>query len=117
MERQPATYILTSTRNGTLYVGVTSDLLARVWQHRNGIVAGFTHKYNVHRLVYYELHETMYEAITREKQLKKWRRNWKIQLIEKGNPSWTDLWDEIRGDALVPRHSDFDRLNWSAQKG
>jgi putative endonuclease len=96
MERQPAVYILASKRNGTLYIGVTSDLIARVWHHRTNAVAGFTHKYSVHVLVYYELHDTMYAAITREKQLKKWNRAWKAQLIERSNPEWTDLWDQIR---------------------
>jgi putative endonuclease len=96
MERQPAVYILASKRNGTLYVGVTSDLLARVWQHRNDMVAGFTRDYRVHLLVYYEMHDTMYAAITREKQLKKWNRAWKLELIERSNPEWIDLWDQIK---------------------
>jgi putative endonuclease len=96
MERQPAVYILASKRNGTLYVGVTSDLLARVWQHRNDMVAGFTRDYRVHLLVYYEMHDTMYAAITREQQLKKWNRAWKLELIERSNPEWIDLWDQIK---------------------
>jgi putative endonuclease len=91
MERQPAIYILASHRSGTLYVGVTSNLAARIWQHRQNAVASFTQKYGVHRLVYYELHGEMYAAITREKQLKKWCRAWKIRLIEKANPDWFDL--------------------------
>jgi putative endonuclease len=97
MDKQPATYLLASRRNGTLYVGVTSDLIARAWQHREHIVKGFTSKYNVTRLVWYELHGTMEGAITREKRLKKWNRDWKIRLIEERNPYWNDLWDEIVG--------------------
>ena len=97
MDKQPATYILASGRNGTLYVGVTSDLIARAWQHREHIVKGFTSKYNVTQLVWYELHGTMEGAITREKRLKKWNRDWKIRLIEERNPYWNDLWDEIIG--------------------
>jgi putative endonuclease len=97
MDKQPATYLLASRRNGTLYVGVTSDLIARAWQHREHIVKGFTSKYNVTRLVWYELHGTMEGAITREKRLKKWNRDWKIRLIEERNPYWNDLWDEIIG--------------------
>ena len=93
--KQPAVYILASQRNGTLYIGVTSDLVQRVWQHRNGLVEGFTKKYGVHRLVYYELHADMTEAIQREKRLKKWNRAWKIELIEKENPEWLDLWPMI----------------------
>jgi putative endonuclease len=77
MDKQPATYMLASRRNGTLYVGVTSDLIARAWQHREHIVKGFTSKYNVTRLVWYELHGTMEGAITREKRLKKWNRDWR----------------------------------------
>ncbi len=95
MEKQPAVYILASDRNGTLYIGVTSDLLKRVNEHRNDAVDGFTKKYEVHRLVYYELHGDMLSAITREKQLKKWNRAWKLELIETQNPDWRDLWDGI----------------------
>ncbi|HNW11873.1 MAG TPA: GIY-YIG nuclease family protein [Candidatus Rifleibacterium sp.] len=94
-DKQPCVYILASQRNGTLYVGVTSNLVQRIWQHKNNEVEGFTKKYQVHLLVYYELHETMESAITREKQLKKWNRDWKINLIEKENPQWHDLWDII----------------------
>lgn len=96
MERQPAVYILASNRNGTVYVGVTSDLIARVWQHRTDAVPGFSRDYGVHLLVYYELHDTMYAAITREKQVKKWNRAWKVRLIERGNPEWIDLWEQIK---------------------
>jgi putative endonuclease len=93
--KQPCVYILASKRNGTLYVGVTSDLVKRGWEHRTNAVDGFTKKYGVHALVYYELHENMISAITREKQLKKWNRAWKLRLIEERNPEWHDLWREI----------------------
>ena len=96
-EKTPSVYILASARRGTLYVGVTSDLVKRVWEHRNDIVAGFTRKYSVHRLVHFEFHQRMYDAIEREKQLKKWERMWKIELVESRNPEWRDLWDEIVG--------------------
>ena len=95
MDKQPAVYILASKRNGTLYIGVTSDLVKRVWEHRNNLVEGFTKRYNVHRLVWYELHERMESAIVREKRLKNWKRKWKLQLIESMNPQWRDLWDDI----------------------
>ena len=101
MERQPAVYIMASARNGTLYIGVTSDLLARSWQHRNHLVDGFTQRYRVATLVWYELHATMDQAISREKRLKKWNRAWKIELIEKVNPYWRDLWPEIAGEVAV----------------
>lgn len=93
--KQPAVYILASKRKGTLYIGVTSDLIKRVWEHKNDIVAGFTKKYNVHHLVYYELHDDMGAAILREKQMKKWNRAWKIRLIEELNPKWNDLYSGI----------------------
>ncbi len=86
MSKQPAVYILASKRNGTLYVGVTSNLQKRAWEHKNDLVEGFTKRYGVHRLVYYELHEDMTGAITREKQMKKWDRAWKPELIERQNP-------------------------------
>ena len=95
MPKQPAVYILTSKRNGTLYIGVTSDLQKRAWEHKNDLIDGFTKKYGVHQLVYYELHENMVSAITREKQMKKWNRAWKLDLIEKQNSDWMDLWEEI----------------------
>ena len=94
-EKIPCVYILASKRNGTLYTGVTSDLVQRVWQHRNDFVEGFTKKYGVHTLVWYETHPTMESAITREKQLKWWHRKWKLRLIEESNPRWEDLYDEI----------------------
>ena len=93
---QPAVYILASRRNGTLYIGVTANLVKRIWEHKNGKVDGFSKKYSVHRLVYYELHDTMPAAIQREKQLKKWNRAWKIRLIEESNAMWRDLYEEIR---------------------
>jgi len=89
--KQPAVYILASKRNGTLYVGVTSNLANRIQAHRSGVVDGFTEKYDVKTLVYFELHSDMYEAIQREKRIKRWNRAWKIQLIEQGNPEWRDL--------------------------
>lgn len=92
---QPAVYVLACRRNGTLYVGVTSDLVKRVWEHRNDAVDGFTKRYRVHDLVYFELHSEMLIAIAREKQIKKWERAWKIKLIEAQNPAWTDLWPGI----------------------
>ncbi len=91
----PCVYILASQRNGTLYVGVTSELVKRVWEHKNDVVEGFTQKYGVHSLVYFEQCEDMMAAIFREKQLKKWNRAWKIELIESLNPEWRDLWEEI----------------------
>ncbi|MBI5876115.1 MAG: GIY-YIG nuclease family protein [Chloroflexi bacterium] len=93
--KQPAVYILASQRNGTLYVGVTGNLSRRVWQHKNDEVVGFTRQYHVHILVYYEVFDDMRAAIEREKQLKKWNRAWKIELIERANPQWRDLSDEL----------------------
>jgi putative endonuclease len=94
-ERRPCIYMLASHRNGTLYAGVTSDLPARIWQHRNDVGDGFSHRHQVHKLVWYELHEFMESAIRREKAIKAWRRAWKIELIEKTNPYWRDLYPEI----------------------
>jgi putative endonuclease len=98
--KQPCVYILASRRNGTLYVGVTSDLIKRVWQHRNHAKGGFTARYGVTRLVWYELHATMLSAIKREKQLKEWRRSWKLALIEQDNPEWLDLYESLSGPRL-----------------
>ncbi len=95
MEKQPCVYLLASGRNGTLYVGVTSDLIKRVYQHRNNLVDGFTKRYGVHYLMWYEIHEQMESAILREKQIKKWQRMAKIGLIEQGNPIWKDLWADL----------------------
>ena len=94
-EKIPCVYILSSKRNGTLYIGVTSNLAQRVWQHKNDLVGGFTRRYGVHDLVWYEVHETMESAITRENTLKRWKRAWKIELIEKSNSMWRDLYSEI----------------------
>ena len=91
----PCVYILASKRNGTLYIGVTSDLVQRVWQHKNDVAEGFTKRYRIHTLVWYETHETMESAITREKALKEWRRAWKIALIEQDNPAWRDLYADV----------------------
>ena len=88
-------YILASKRNGTLYIGVTSNLIQRIWQHKNGVVDGFTDKYSVHNLVYFEQTADIQSAITREKRLKNWNRQWKINLIEANNPEWRDLYPEI----------------------
>ena len=92
---QPAVYILASKKNGTIYIGVTSDLIKRTWEHKNDLVKGFTKQYHVHILVWYELHETMESAITREKNLKNWKRAWKLALIEKSNPNWQDLYEKL----------------------
>ena len=91
MERQPCIYMLASGRHGTLYIGVTSDLIARLHQHREGLIKGFTSRYGVHRLMWFEVADTMEAAIAREKQLKKWNRDWKLRLIEQDNPEWSDL--------------------------
>lgn len=95
MNKQPSVYILASKRNGTLYIGVTSNLVKRIWEHKNNMVEGFTKRYNVHRLVWYELHASMESAITREKRVKNWKRKWKLELIERGNPEWLDLFNKI----------------------
>jgi len=100
MERQPAVYILASDRNGTLYVGVTSNLIGRVHQHRVKETDGFAKRYGVARLVWFEMHEVMETAILREKQLKNWRRAWKIELIERDNPHWRDLAEDFGFDPL-----------------
>ncbi len=92
---QPCVYILASERNGTLYIGVTSDLIKRVWEHKNDFVDGFTKRYGVHVLVWYEVHETMESAIAREKAIKAWKRTWKLELIEKDNPAWIDLYEKL----------------------
>ena len=92
---QPCFYMMASERNGTLYIGVTSDLIARVWQHKNNAVEGFTKKYEVHLLVWYEPHENIESAILREKVLKKWNRIWKLRLIEQFNHEWQDLYEQL----------------------
>ncbi|MBI4005192.1 MAG: GIY-YIG nuclease family protein [Gammaproteobacteria bacterium] len=95
MVLQPCVYILTNQRNGTLYVGVTSNLPKRVWEHKTKVVRGFTQKYGVDKLVWYELHETMESALQREKAIKFWKRHWKLKTIETINPEWRDLYEEL----------------------
>ncbi len=97
MERYSYVYILASKRNGTLYIGVTADLLKRTWEHRNGMIEGFTKQYGVHMLVYFEQAFDIRSAIVREKRLKKWNREWKLRLIEEQNPNWRDLYDDLSG--------------------
>jgi putative endonuclease len=94
-EKRPRVYILASKCNGTLYTGVTSDIARHAWQHRSNAVDGFVCDYGVHRLVFVEFYETMADAILREKRIKKWRRAWKLELIERHNPQWRDLCDEL----------------------
>ena len=93
--KQPAVYILANERNGTFYTGVTGNLPKRIWEHKHDMAEGFTKKYGIHTLVYYELHDDMSEAIIREKRIKKWNRRWKLKLIERHNPNWMDLWNGI----------------------
>lgn len=100
MEKQFYVYILASAKYGTLYIGVTSDLLKRIWQHKNKVIEGFTSCYNTSLLVYLEAHENAENAIKREKRLKFWLRDWKIALIEQNNPDWHDLYGDIGGDPL-----------------
>jgi putative endonuclease len=88
-------YILASRRNGTLYIGMTDNLIQRVWMHRNGVLPGFTKRYGVKALVWYEQHESREAALTRERQLKKWNRAWKLQIIEQMNPTWSDLYEGL----------------------
>ncbi len=95
MQRQPCVYLLASKRNGTLYAGVTSDLVKRIWEHKSDLVEGFTRKHRIHTLVWYEAHETMESAIRREKVIKKWNRHWKLKMIEAENLHWRDLYDEL----------------------
>ena len=95
MQKQPTLYILASHKNGTLYIGVTSNLVKRIYEHKNSLAEGFTKTYGVHLLVYYEVHQTMEDAIVREKQMKKWKREYKINLIEEENLSWDDLYSNI----------------------
>ncbi|MES2502436.1 MAG: GIY-YIG nuclease family protein [Pseudomonadota bacterium] len=93
--KQPCVYILSNEKRGTLYIGVTSHLIQRVWQHKQNLVDGFTKQHQLHQLVYYELADDMLSAITREKQLKKWNRAWKIELVESANSEWRDLYLEL----------------------
>ncbi|WP_411725283.1 GIY-YIG nuclease family protein [Methyloglobulus sp.] len=101
MNKQPCVYMLSSQRNGTLYVGVTADLIKRVYQHRMEMVDGFTKRYGIHTLVWYEVHEMMESDFVREKQLKKWSRIAKIHLIEQQNPEWQDLWSELASPSMA----------------
>ena len=95
MDKNFFVYILASQKNGTLYIGVTSDLPKRVWEHKNKVVEGFTEKYDVDKLVWFEQHDNAESAITREKQMKEWKRGWKIKRIAEINPDWNDLYDDI----------------------
>ena len=97
MDKAFCVYILASARNGTLYVGVTSDLIKRVWQHKEGFVDGFTKTHAIKTLIWFEQHDSAESAISREKQLKRWSREWKVKLIEERNPYWNDLYGEITG--------------------
>jgi putative endonuclease len=111
VNKQPAVYILAIKRNGTLYVGVTSDLIKRIWEHKNNQVEGFTKRYGVHQLVWYELHESMGAAIEREKGLKEWKRKWKLELVESTNPNWKDLYVTIvRLDSGLRRNDSLPEL-------
>lgn len=94
-QNQYYTYIIASQKNGTLYIGMTNDLIRRIYEHKNNLNKGFASKYSTHQLVWYEAHSTATAAITREKQIKKWKRAWKIRLIEKENPNWNDLYDDL----------------------
>lgn len=95
-------YILSSKKYGTLYIGVTNNLIKRVWEHKNNLIDGFTKEYSVHTLVYYEETGDIESAILREKRLKKWKREWKINLIEKLNPEWDDLYNNLTDDGFLP---------------
>lgn len=95
MSKQYYVYLLTTKNDGPLYCGVTNDLVRRVWEHQEGFVAGFTKKYNVKKLVWFEIHSGPVEAITREKRIKKWNRAWKVELINSFNPSWKDLFEDL----------------------
>jgi putative endonuclease len=95
MEKYYYVYILANNRNGTLYIGITSEIVKRIWQHREKVFQGFTEKYNINKLVYYEIFKDPQNAIKREKRLKKYKREWKINIIEKDNPEWKDLYDQL----------------------
>ncbi len=95
-------YILCNKRNGTLYTGVTSELIKRTYEHKNKLVDGFTKKHDIHRLVWYEIHKTVESAITREKRIKKWERKWRLEIIENDNPEWHDLYDHICENSGFP---------------
>ena len=106
MEREPAVYIVASGFHGTIYVGVTSNLLQRIYQHREGTLGGFTAQYECKRLVWFEMHATMESAIVREKRLKNWRRAWKVELIEEANPIWRDVAEDFGFEPLAGRKVD-----------
>ena len=95
MEKQPCVYLLASKPNGTLYTGVTSNLIKRIWEHKNNVVEGFTGKYGVHTLVWYEIHDSIESAIQKEKTIKNWKRAWKINVIVEKNPEWRDLYTDL----------------------
>ena len=103
MERQPCVYLLAKASHSTLYTGVTSDLVARIYQHRTGATAGFTRRYNIKRLVWFEMHGCMETAILREKQIKRWLRDWKYELVGKENPTWRDLAEDFGFEPLPLR--------------
>ncbi len=109
-QKTPCVYLLASQRNGVLYTGVTSDLHSRMAQHVDGTFGGFTKRYNVKMLVYYEMHETMPEAIAREKRIKEWKRAWTVRLIHAFNPEWHDLFDRVSG-AIEDGPADVERLS------
>ena len=98
--KQPCVYLMASKRNGTLYLGVTSDLPTRIWQHKEAFVESFTRRHGVKNLVWHEPHETIESAITHEKAIKSWKRAWKLRLIERSNPHWADLYEEIISSAI-----------------
>ena len=106
MERVPCVYLLASGFHGTLYTGVTSTLVGRIWQHREEVTGGFTKRYGVKRLVWFEVDETMESAIRREKSIKRWRRQWKIELVEKENPTWRDLAEDFGFESMIKRKVD-----------
>lgn len=106
MERDPAVYVMASGFHGTIYTGVTSNLMQRIAQHRDGTLGGFTADYDCKRLVWFEMHATMESAIAREKQLKNWRREWKLALIEEANPAWRDLAEEFGFESLIGKKVD-----------
>ena len=106
MERIPCVYLLASGFHGTLYTGATSDLPGRIWQHREEVTRGFTRRYGIKRLVWFEVHETMEGAIRREKSIKRWHRQWKVQLIERENPTWHDLAEDFGFDSLIKKKVD-----------
>ena len=110
MDRTPCVYLLASGFHGTLYTGVTSNLLGRIWQHREEVTRGFTKRYGVKRLVWFEIHERMDTAIGREKSIKRWQREWKVQLIEADNPTWRDLAEDFGFESLIKNRRTPDQV-------